>query len=241
MSELVGGDLPLGLRNEGAAATSKTLPIAQGSLLVMYTDGLTESTRDVFDGESRLREALADEAVYASASPADAIRRAVLGVATDDVAILTVSVGAGSEAVTRWSFNCDDALEATRVRRDFVRVLRSVHATEPEVADAELVFGELLGNVVRHTGGLVEAALDLTADDPVLHVLDRGPGFTFHARLPNDNMSETGRGLYITTRLAREVSVVQRPDGGSHARVVLAARKRPGPNRRSVSPVAAQA
>ena len=95
------------------------------------------------------------------------------------------------------------------------------HASDAEVSDAVTVFGELLGNVVRHTDDNVEAALDMTVEEPVLHVLDRGPGFKFYARLPKDNMSESGRGLYIATKLARDVSVVPRPDGGSHARVVL--------------------
>jgi anti-sigma regulatory factor (Ser/Thr protein kinase) len=52
-------------------------------------------------------------------------------------------------------------------------------------------------------------------------VLDRGPGFTLYARLPNDVMSESGRGLFITAMLTRELSVVRRSDGGSHARAVL--------------------
>ncbi len=226
VSELAAVDLPLGLRNEHAAGQNVTVVLPEDALLVLYTDGLTESTRDVVEGERRLREALTREDIRDAASPAGAIRRAVLDAATDDIAILTVGIGSSSERVTRWSFRCDDAAVATRVRREFVRVLQSANATEAEVADAELVFGELLGNVVRHTDGHVEAALDLTADEPVLHVLDEGPGFTFYARLPNDNMSESGRGLYITTTLARDVSVVERPGGGSHARVVLAARKR---------------
>jgi len=226
VSELAAADLPLGLRNEHATGQNVTVVLPEDALLVLYTDGLTESTRDVVEGERRLRDVLAREDIRAAASPAAAIRGAVLDAATDDIAILTVGIGSSSERITRWSFRCDDAAVATRVRREFVRVLQSANATEAEVADAELVFGELLGNVVRHTDGQVEAALDLTADEPVLHVLDQGPGFTFYARLPNDNMSESGRGLYITTTLARDVSVVERPGGGSHARVVLAARKR---------------
>ena len=69
--------------------------LPEGSLLVLYTDGLTESTRDVLEGERRLREALARDDIRGSSSAASAIRRAVLGVATDDIAILTVSIGDG--------------------------------------------------------------------------------------------------------------------------------------------------
>lgn len=112
------------------------------------------------------------------------------------------------------------------MRHEIAALLRSAGATQAESADAELVFGELIGNVVRHTNGDVEAALDLIAEAPILHVLDRGPGFTYYAHLPKDALSESGRGLYITTMLARDVSVVPRSEGGSHARVVLAARMR---------------
>jgi anti-sigma regulatory factor (Ser/Thr protein kinase) len=52
-------------------------------------------------------------------------------------------------------------------------------------------------------------------------VLDRGPGFEFAARLPPDVFSESGRGLFLIATLAEDLHVVRRPDGGSHARVVL--------------------
>jgi serine phosphatase RsbU (regulator of sigma subunit)/anti-sigma regulatory factor (Ser/Thr protein kinase) len=225
IDELAATDLPLGLRNEGGAGKNVTTILPQDAMLVLYTDGLTESTRDILAGERRLRETLAREDIRNAASPATAIRQAVLDIAVDDVAILTLAIGKNAERVLRWSFRGDDVASAARIRRDLARVLRSVRASDAAVADAELVFGELLGNAVRHTDGHIEAALDLTGDSPVLHVLDRGPGFTFHARLPNDDMSESGRGLYIAKALARELSVVERPDGGSHARVVLGARK----------------
>ena len=221
IAELNVADLPLGLRNERASGEDTAIAFPEGALLVLYTDGLTESTRDVFAGERRLRAALAREDVRNAPAPAAAILEAVLHEPTDDVAILTVAMGARSERIVRWSFPSSDASAAGEVRREFARILRGAHAGEAEVADAVTVFGELLGNVVRHTEDDVEAALDMTAEEPVLHVLDRGPGFKFYARLPKDSMSESGRGLYIATKLARDVSVVPRPDGGSHARVVL--------------------
>ena len=170
-------DLPLGLRNERAEGVNHSVALAEGALLVLYTDGLTEATRDAVEGERRLREALARDDVYRSSTPAAAIRRAVVGESSDDVAILTVCVGPNSDRMTRWSFGPGDATVATKVRRELAAVLRSAGATNAEAADAELVFGELLGNVVRHTEGPVEAALDMTNESPSLHVLDRGAGF----------------------------------------------------------------
>ena len=227
VTELAATDLPLGLRNDAPATPNVTIALPPSALLVLYTDGLTEATRDVLEGERRLREALARNDVFNAAKPADAIFRAVLDEATDDVAILTVRLVPDFERISRWSLDSEDAVTATNIRHEVADILRASGASESETGDAEVVFGELIGNVVRHTAGHgVEIALDLSDEQPVLHVLDHGPGFTYYARLPKDNMAESGRGLYIATMLSRDVSVVPRFGGGSHARVVLAVRRK---------------
>jgi PAS domain-containing protein/anti-sigma regulatory factor (Ser/Thr protein kinase) len=220
--ELQSYGLPLGLRNVAEGDETRVVAIPEGALLVLYTDGLIESTRDLLEGERRLRAALESERVAMAAFPAAALRDAILSEASDDVAILTVHFGARPNRIMRWTAQLTDPLDGARIRQEFADALRESGASGNDVADAELVIGELLGNVVRHTGGIVDVWLDLTSTDPVLHVLDRGPGYTFHAHLPNDAMSESGRGLYIASRLAGEISVVPRQSGGSHARVVLA-------------------
>jgi PAS domain S-box-containing protein len=219
--ELAASDLPLGLRMHNGAEANVTIMLPEDSLLLLYTDGLTEATRDVIAGERRVREILGSDAVYRSATPASAIRRALDCDIADDVAILALRVERSPSDITRWSFRADDAATATEIRHDIARCLRDAGATANDADDAELVFGELLGNVVRHAAGHAEAALDLSAPHPVLHVLDRGSGFRFYPRLPQDALSESGRGLYITRAIARDVTVVPRPEGGSHARVVL--------------------
>lgn len=100
LSELLAVDLPLGLRNEHGSGKNVTAVLPEGSLLVLYTDGLTESTRDVLEGERRLREVLARDDIHGSDSAAATIRRAVLDVASDDVAIFTISIGPSSRAST---------------------------------------------------------------------------------------------------------------------------------------------
>jgi signal transduction histidine kinase len=82
------------------------------------------------------------------------------------------------------------------------------------------VFGELVGNAVRHAPGFVE--VELAWDDattPVLHVIDDGPGYVPRTGLPSPD-AESGRGLYIVAQLTREFTVTQRPRG-AHARAVL--------------------
>jgi anti-sigma regulatory factor (Ser/Thr protein kinase) len=89
-----------------------------------------------------------------------------------------------------------------------------------------LIFGELIGNVVRYAPGPITAMLDVSGPAPVLHVVDEGRGFEFRPRLPADLLSERGRGLFLVTAFAEELSVERRRTGGSHARAVLAGRTR---------------
>ena len=98
--------------------------------------------------------------------------------------------------------------------------------SDDEVSGAELVFGELVGNVVRYAPGSITAILDVSMPAPVLHVLDDGRGFEFRPRLPVDLLSERGRGLFLVSTFADELSVERRRGGGSHARAVLAGRTR---------------
>jgi anti-sigma regulatory factor (Ser/Thr protein kinase) len=125
------------------------------------------------------------------------------------------------ERDARWVFAVQDWRAATDARQDIVRVLHEYGATEGDTSVSELVFSELLGNVVRHGGEDVEFALDMSGDAPVLHALDRGPGFTYSARLPMDILSQSGRGLFIVRSLTHDLNVTRRHDGGSHARAVL--------------------
>jgi signal transduction histidine kinase/DNA-binding NarL/FixJ family response regulator len=221
IEQLDDGDLPLGLRDPGSdVRPAQGIRIAPGTTIVLYTDGLTEASRNVIEGERRLAAALL-EGFDDTASLRDRLAPRT----SDDVAILVVTVGQADHP--RWKAAKLDASAASALRASVMRALNDRDFSDGARADAELVLGELLGNVVRHTPeGEVEVVLDLAGPDPVLHVLDRGPGFTYYARLPNDPMSESGRGLFIATRLVREMSVTRRRRGGSHARAVLMRRPR---------------
>jgi anti-sigma regulatory factor (Ser/Thr protein kinase) len=149
----------------------------------------------------------------------------------DDVVVLTLRLDApeanvhdgNDERAQRWTLDSSDASRAHAARHSFVEALRAAGLRQKQLDAAELVFGELLGNVVRFAPGPVEIVLNWThAAAPVLHVLDRGPGFTFAPKLPLDLLSERGRGLYIVWSLAEDFNVTPRHDGGAHARAVLA-------------------
>jgi len=90
LTELHGEGTMLGLRT-GREGRGRIQNLPRGSLLALYTDGLTESTRDVLEGEQRLRAALRDGAIQDAENPAQMLHDLVLTEGSrDDVAILTI-------------------------------------------------------------------------------------------------------------------------------------------------------
>ena len=85
-------DLPIGLR-DGTTADPAVVRLEEGSVVVLYTDGLTEATRDPLEGEERLRAALRDDAF--STQPRKALflyDRVLSRRAKDDVALLVIEL-----------------------------------------------------------------------------------------------------------------------------------------------------
>jgi anti-sigma regulatory factor (Ser/Thr protein kinase) len=207
---------PLGTWPVNTLPRVEAVPLAYGSLIAMYTDGLTEFDRDPIEGERLILEALRDEAVYASTNPARYLRDAVLGGRRvhDDVAVITLAFGRREG----WTFEAPDAMEAEPARGAFGRWLANV--ADGDVYAATLIFGELVGNVVRHAPGPIEMRAEWQGSDLVLHVLDRGRGFAPSLQLPADGLSENGRGFFIVDALARRVDV-NASRQGTHVRAVL--------------------
>ncbi len=95
ISELTHRGLPLGLRDAAESGPAATIALPESGMIVLYTDGLIESTRDTDEGERRLSEALASVAESRTEFPAEEIQRLVLREgANDDVAVLTLHVTA---------------------------------------------------------------------------------------------------------------------------------------------------
>jgi len=215
--------LPLGLRYR-CEPDGRVVDIPDGTLLVFYTDGLTESTRDPLEGERRVRAALERDTVALDERPAQRMYDAVLhDGANDDVVILAMRVQASAKSLQRsWTFDALDESSGHAARLAFVAELKAGGVKPDEVFTSELIFGELLGNVARHAAGPIEIVMDWTpGSPPVLHVLDEGPGFVVVPRLPSDLLSERGRGLFLVWSLAEEFNVTKRTGPGSHARAVL--------------------
>jgi PAS domain S-box-containing protein len=223
IEELQAEGLPIGLRREAAPSSSKTADLSGARMLVLYTDGLTEARHDILGGYRQLLDVLSREALLHTHRPARFIEESCLGnAAADDVAILTISF----ESIVRWSFDAENAKAAQDARGEFVRYLRRYCADEESIQLAELVFGELVGNVVRHAPGAIDIDVEWTNGAPMLHVLDRGKAFAPPSHLPDDLLSESGRGLFIVRQLSKTVNVEHVPGYGNHVRVELPVRRK---------------
>jgi anti-sigma regulatory factor (Ser/Thr protein kinase) len=225
MEMLDGSGLPLGLRREPRAEAElpRATLLDDDALLVLYTDGVTESGRDVVAGEGILLRAI--DAAADAERPAAAIRDAVLRASgivavADDIAILTVRLL--PNVARRRRFTCDvaDPSSASALRKAVVAHMHAEGFTEPALFAAELVTGELLGNVARHAPPIAEVALAFSEGAPVLCMSDRGPTGAFAPRAVAGE-AEAGRGLYLVSQLVEELAIVPRAGGGCIVRVVL--------------------
>ena len=213
---LAGHGLPLGLRDQSRGETH-VASLEGAELLVLYTDGLIESTRDLMQGEAKLHDVLTREAVMFVKSPARMLCEACLpSRVPDDTAVMTLQFAQHRQ----WSFDAENARAAHDARDDFLNHLRETGA-DGDYDAAELIFGELIGNVVRHAPGAIEVQLEWRGERAVLHVTDRGPGFDRAPALPEDVMKESGRGLFIVESLAQEMHVEYVPGYGTHVWVEL--------------------
>ncbi|HLJ85131.1 MAG TPA: SpoIIE family protein phosphatase [Candidatus Eremiobacteraceae bacterium] len=220
--ELRAHGTPLGLRKLiEQTSTPEELALEPGDLIVLYTDGLTEWNHDIDAGERALHAIASSAAVRHVGRPARLIHDVcIAGESRDDVAVMTVALG----AVDAWSFEAESALAAQDARAEFVEYLRRYIDDDASVAQAELVFGELMANIVQHAPGPVNIYVDWADSRPVIHAIDRGKGFKFESHLP-DSYSESGRGLYLIRAACDSVHVERLGDYGNYVSATLRMRR----------------
>lgn len=104
----------------------------------------------------------------------------------------------------RWRIPRGDFAEVARSRAEFSDFLR-IH-TEPEsrLNSAELIYGEVVANAVRHAVSVATVTLLLDRAVRLLVADDGASGRLPTAEAASYN-AETGRGLYIVSELAREL------------------------------------
>jgi anti-sigma regulatory factor (Ser/Thr protein kinase) len=181
---------------------SRTLRIEDGSLLIMYTDGLVEKrTEDIDQGLAGLRR------LFGPKSPAmpleDLCRLTLAGVyddhQRDDIAILMARLRRiGADRHVSW--NLTPKLTAARRARSLIkRPLRQWDLTEL-IPPAELVVSELVTNAVRYAQSKISLRLVLEGG-LFCEVLDDSAAMPRLRQAADDD--ERGRGLQVVSQVAQ--------------------------------------
>ncbi len=107
-----------------------------------------------------------------------------------------------------WHLHTDNPEDALRERARFLAALAN-ECGDPEFDrfTAQLIYTELIGNVMRHARGPVDIQLRCVDGKALLHVFDRGDGFVLKTMLPEAPLQESGRGLFLVSRFAERVNV----------------------------------
>ena len=191
---------PLGVAG-GAAIESREFTVEDGSLFVIYTDGLVENRgRDIDDGLARLQKIFGPDSVD---RPMEDLAKATLaGVYADqhrdDIAVLIARLRRLPEdQYASWTLPADPA--AVRRARGLVRTRLEEWGLEELQYTTELLASELITNALRYAPGPIELRL-LLERTLVCEVLDRSAALPRLRRAEDDD--ENGRGLLVVSQLA---------------------------------------
>jgi serine phosphatase RsbU (regulator of sigma subunit)/anti-sigma regulatory factor (Ser/Thr protein kinase) len=182
---------------------SRTLQIQDGSLLVLYTDGLVEKrSRDIDEGIGRLRDVFGPGSVNQPLE--DLCKDTLAGVYADehrdDIAVLMARLRRlPADRIVTWALP-SELTSASRARTVIRRPLRRWGLTDL-LPTAELLVSELVTNAVRYAQGKIELRLVKENDALFCEVLDDSAALP-RLRHPDDS-DERGRGLQVVSQLAQ--------------------------------------
>ncbi|MFF8790209.1 SpoIIE family protein phosphatase [Streptomyces sp. NPDC015125] len=189
---------PLGLG--GMPFESVELPLREGSLLALYTNGLLlGKALDLDGGITRLRDALADPQ-----APLEEICETVIGGLpggrpVDDVALLLARTRALPRTrLATWEIPADPSAVG-EARRTAARRLREWGLEELGFS-TELIVSELVTNAIRHASGPIGLRM-IRAGELICEVSDAS-STTPHLRHARTT-DEGGRGLFLIARYAQ--------------------------------------
>ncbi|MFD8592006.1 SpoIIE family protein phosphatase [Streptomyces sp. NPDC059637] len=196
-------DLPSGapLGVGGVEFESVDLEVPDGSVLVLYTDGLVESRgEDITEGLERLRAVLARPRPSLHAVCDDVLSDlAVLGREPDDVAVLLARLGGACDGSSAsWTFPAEAG--AVRRARGLVRAALRDWELEPMADLAVLLVGELVTNSLRHARGPIGVRM-VRGTSLLVEVSDPLPDPPRERNVTDDD--EGGRGLRLVSRSSR--------------------------------------
>ncbi|MET9965918.1 SpoIIE family protein phosphatase [Streptomyces sp. NPDC006356] len=199
---------PLGLG--GLPFETAELELAEGSQLVLYTDGLVEDRhRDIDAGLDRLRTVLA----HADRPPeetCEAVLDALLPARPcDDVALLVARTRTlSADHVAQWDLPSDPAV----VSRSRAAVTEQLAAwgLDDLAFTTELIASELVTNAIRHATGPVQ--LRLLRDRALICEVSDGSGTSPRLRRARST-DEGGRGLFLVAQLTERWGTRYTPNG----------------------------
>ncbi|MEV5236967.1 SpoIIE family protein phosphatase [Streptomyces pseudogriseolus] len=207
-------DLPQGppLGVGGPPFEAVELSLAEGSTLVLHTDGLLAHGDDGTDeaGRERLRQALQGTERALRPSCQAVVDALVPARPEDDVALLMARTRRlAPEQIAAWELPPDPAVVAD-ARRTAQDQLSRWGFDEEQTFTTELLVSELVTNAIRHASGRVRLRL-IRERTLVCEVLDGGASAP-HLRHPRA-MDEGGRGLLLVSQLAERWGTRFVPDG----------------------------
>jgi GAF domain-containing protein/anti-sigma regulatory factor (Ser/Thr protein kinase) len=200
-------DLPAGppLGVGGVPFEETEIELPEGSLLVLYTDGLVESRdRDLDAGLTEMRKALSELHSRPGGPPTpdavcDGLVAALIGgEAADDAAVLAARTCALAPGrIVSWDLPAEPAIVADARARAARQA--AAWGLEELAFTTELLVSELVTNAIRHARPPIQLRMIL---DNVLscEVSDASGAAPHHRRA--DRYDEGGRGLMLVARLA---------------------------------------
>ncbi|MFD3555961.1 SpoIIE family protein phosphatase [Streptomyces goshikiensis] len=200
---------PLGLG--GLPFESAELELAEGSLLVLYTDGLVEARGlDLDEGLERLREALSRPGRSLEETCTD-LRNALLpDHPPDDVALLLARTRVlAPEQVASWELPAEPTAAAEA--RHLAETTLTRWGLEELAFTAELVVSELVTNAYRYGGG-TPVTLRLIRDRSLICEVSDGSSTAPHLRRARTT-DEGGRGLFLVAQLTERWGTRNTRDG----------------------------
>ena len=199
---------PLGLG--GLPFESAEIRLPEGSLLVLYTDGLIESRNDDIDvGQERLRQAISHADPSPEVTADDVLTELLPERPVDDVALLIARTRElNSDRVATWDIEADPAMVAL-ARKYATEQLENWGLGEAAFV-TELVVSELITNAIRHA--VPPIRLRLIYDRTLICEVSDSSNTAPHLRRARA-MDEGGRGLMLVAQLADRWGTRQTPTG----------------------------
>jgi serine phosphatase RsbU (regulator of sigma subunit)/anti-sigma regulatory factor (Ser/Thr protein kinase) len=191
---------------------SRVLKIEDGSLLVLYTDGLVEKrTRDIDEGLALLRETFGPGSTD---RPLEDLCKATLAgvyadTQRDDIAVLIARLRRiPADHHVRWKLPAE-LTSAHKARVLIRRPLRRWGLAEL-IPTTELLVSELVTNAVRYAQGKI--GLRLILEGGLVCEVQDGSAALPRIRHPGDE-DERGRGLQVVSQMAQRWGARRTPSG----------------------------